>query len=420
MWVTGAAMSAWVALICIGHLWGTWLIERGAGIKLLAPPLSGHFDLRITWRLLPAAAVAGLTVWLGPRIATRLAWWLLMFGSATLAGAWALALAFVDGADTVTFPLTRSTEYLSLVPDVDSLTEFIANFTQQLPGYPIHVQGHPPGMVLLLYMLASVGFGGPGWAAAVMIAGGSLCVPAALLVLRDVAGSDRARAAAPFLATLPAAIWIATSADALFVGVSAWAIALFVLATGRSDRRGDILALASGLSFGCALLLTYGSAALLPLVGAVSLWRRRWRPLLLAGLVTAAVLAGAAVLGFWWHRGLAATEVLYRAGVSGSRPYDFFVVNNLAAFALVLGPASVAGLVRVPGSRLSWLVGGALLAVASADLSGLSKGEVERIWLPFAPWVAVATGLLRSPARTWLALQTGAALLVAVSVRTPW
>lgn len=91
------------------------------------------------------------------------------------------------------------------------------------------------------------------------------------------------------------------------------------------------------------------------------------------------------MVGFGWLQGLEATEALYRAGVSSSRPYDYFVVNNLAAFALALGPAAAPGLMRLPGSRLVWIVGGALVAVAAADLSGLSKGEVERIWLPFAP-----------------------------------
>ena len=36
----------------------------------------------------------------------------------------------------------------------------------------------------------------------------------------------------------------------------------------------------------------------------------------------------------------------------------------------------------------------ALLAVVLADLSGMSKAEVERIWLPFLPWVMLATAAL--------------------------
>lgn len=49
----------------------------------------------------------------------------------------------------------------------------------------------------------------------------------------------------------------------------------------------------------------------------------------------------------------------------------------------------------------------------AADLSGLSKAEVERIWLPFAVWLPVATAHLSAGHRRWwLAAQAGTALAV--------
>ncbi len=63
-------------------------------------------------------------------------------------------------------------------------------------------------------------------------------------------GSERARAAAPFLVLAPAAIWIETSADAFYAGVCCWGAALVILATGREGRRADALALAGGLLLG--------------------------------------------------------------------------------------------------------------------------------------------------------------------------
>jgi hypothetical protein len=63
-------------------------------------------------------------------------------------------------------------------------------------------------------------------------------------------------------------------------------------------------------------------------------------------------------------------------------------------------------------------------------VSGMTKGEVERIWLPFAPWVLVAGGALawstapgrhaRNPAVRWLAVQAAAAIALESIVRTPW
>jgi len=65
---------------------------------------------------------------------------------------------------------------------------------------------------------------------------------------------------------------------------------------------------------------------------------------------------------------------------------------------------------RQQGTTL-WCI--AALVVVAADLSGLSKAEVERIWLPFAVWLLVAVAHL--PAHThrwWLAGQALTALAV--------
>jgi hypothetical protein len=58
-------------------------------------------------------------------------------------------------------------------------------------------------------------------------------------------------------------------------------------------------------------------------------------------------------------------------------------------------------------------------AILLADLSGLSKAETERIWLPFAVWLLAGAGLLPSGWR-WLILQAATALLVDHLVRTAW
>ena len=57
-----------------------------------------------------------------------------------------------------------------------------------------------------------------------------------------------------------------------------------------------------------------------------------------------------------------------------------------------------------------------------ANLSGLSKGEVERIWLPFGLLALVAGASLGDggSVRPWLALQAAVAVALEVAVRTPW
>ena len=93
-----------------------------------------------------------------------------------------------------------------------------------------------------------------------------------------------------------------------------------------------------------------------------------------------------------------------------------------------IGLGSVAGVARVfdvaaikRRSGLHLVVLGALLAVACADLSMLSKAETERIWLPFTTWLVAATALLPARSRRWwLTLNVVGALLLNHVILTNW
>jgi methylthioxylose transferase len=64
---------------------------------------------------------------------------------------------------------------------------------------------------------------------------------------------------------------------------------------------------------------------------------------------------------------------------------------------------------------------GFLLAMLAADLSGMSKAETERIWLPFTLWLPATAALLpRRDHRAWLAAQAVVALLVNHLLLTGW
>nr|MDQ3765651.1 hypothetical protein [Actinomycetota bacterium] len=178
-----------------------------------------------------------------------------------------------------------------------------------------------------------------------------------------------------------------------------------------------------------ALYLSYGLvlAGLFPL--AVAITARRVAPLLVAGAGVAAVVAAFAAAGFWWLDGYQQVTIrYYQPGEYGlERPYGYWVWANLACLAVVLGPAGAAVLRRVftPGrgqpKALVLLCGAAALAVLIADLSGLSKAEVERIWLPFAVWLVAATALLPArQARWWLGAQAVVALVVNHLLLTTW
>ena len=232
----------------------------------------------------------------------------MLAASTVLGAAWAVALALVDGVHGLVASVGLRSEYLIDVGRVGSPGAFLRGFVSQIATFHVHVQGHPPGFLLILWGLDRVGLAQPGWVATLEITVGVLAISAVLLAVRNVAGETAACAAAPFVACAPVAIWVATSSDAFYAGVSVWAVALVVLATARRDRRGDLLALAGGVLFGVTVFLSYG-LVLLAIVPATVAWRRRRvRPLAFAVLGASPVFLAFAVAGFWWFDGLAATR----------------------------------------------------------------------------------------------------------------
>ncbi|MGH2700710.1 MAG: hypothetical protein ACRDJ2_02930 [Actinomycetota bacterium] len=412
-----AALAAWSFLLTGAHVWGR-LVNEDHATKILAPPLFGRFDLRLSPAIVVPVALAALVVWCAPRLVGRLGWRTLLVVTVVVAATWAVSLAAVDGLGALSAPLENRHDYLSNVRRVGSPGAFVDRYANELPANSVHAQGHPPGMVLVLWAMQRVGLGGAVPAAALLVTVGASAAAAALVTLRAVAGEQRARRAAAFLALAPAAVWIATSADALFMGVGAWGIALLALGAARGS---DLLSFVGGLTMGAALMLSYGVVLLGVVAVAVVLIQRRVRPLVVGGAGVLAVLGAFAVAGFWWFEGLAASLERYELGVAGERPYEFFLIANLAAFCLAVGPATAVALGRLRGLPTWAIVGAALVAIAAADLSGFSKGEVERIWLIFLPWVLIACGAFEfHRARGMLGLQAVVALAVQTGVRTPW
>jgi hypothetical protein len=420
------AVVGWCAAIVAAHLaLAVEPLGEARDLLLRAPPLHGVFGVRIDASVLISVAVAAGIVVGGPLVVRRAPWGWVLGGAAAAAAAWAVALALVDGSDGLLRGVLGSTEYLADVGRIHDVGDLLTQYPElvRTRGLAAHSSGHPPGMLLALLGLDRLGLGGAEPAAVLFVAGGAAAVPAVLVAAREVVDEAFARRAAPFVVLAPWALWLATSADALYAGVSAWAAAAVILATGSRGRRSDALALVGGLGFGAALFLSYGLGliALIPLV--VALARRRLRPVVVAAVAALTVGLGFLAAGFSWIDGFAATRERYFAGIASQRPYLTFLVVNLVVLALLLGPIGTYGLARLR-DRAAWmLVGGAAGAVALADLSGMSRAEVERIWLPFAVWILLACGAIdaRVPAtRGLLAIQATACLAISTTVVTAW
>ncbi len=421
--LSGVVVGAVVALIAMAYVGGRWLQAAGYRMQVNAPPLTGNVEPRLGLTALPAGVVGAVGARWGVDRARRLPWRRLMALTFLAALVWAAALAAWDGVGGFTRSSLSPVDYLQALPTIGSAPgAFLRGFAANVGSLPAHVRAHPPGLVLTLWGMDRVGLGGAGWAAALQMLGGAASVPAVLLAMRDVAGERAARAAAPF-AVLSCGALFWSSGDAVFLGVGAWAVTLVVLATSRRGPISAALGLGGGALFGLGAMLSYGLPLLAVIPLTVALARRRPGPVLLAGATALGVVSGlCAALGWSWFQGLAITRAQYAVSLARIRPYAYFVWANLAAFAVVLGPAVWVALTRLRDRRAWWLIAAALLAVVLADLSGLSKGEVERIWLPFAPWIVLATASFEEAdgARRWLGAQVVWALLIQWAVRSPW
>ena len=451
---TGAGRRAWwglgVGLLVVA---AAMLVPPVFGVVVKAggaAPLLGDWMLRYGPSSLVAVALVAATAWPAARAAVdRLSWRRLLLASWVVGVVWMVSLALVDGYDGMGRILDHGTEYLESARMIDDVGEMLRTYISRIPldaegHWAVHLAGHPPGAVLMFIGLDRVGLGAWQVAGPIVVAVGAT-VPAAVAVTLDRLGArDAARRALPFLVVGPAAISAAVSADAVFAATVAWGMAGLAAAGARAGRGRWVLAVVSGLLLGWALMESYGLGltALLALGVLVAmggtLRERAGVAVVCAGTALGVVLVFAA-LGFAWWDAYPVLHERYWAGLAAQRPGWYWLFGNLGALFLIAGlllPAAL-GAASVPVARLAtaagraraeaWETAVAPLVVAGvamvtvADLSLMSKAEVERIWLPFMPWMLLAVLWLPPRWQRWgLVAQGVLALAVQHTIRTVW
>ncbi len=403
-----------------------------------AAPLFAAWEIHASWGTVPAILLAIAAVVWGPLAAQRLSWRRLTLGTWALACGWAFALAMIDGWQRgFAGRLTTRDEYVTQVPGITDIPATVRTFSSRIVDYQpnswiTHVSGHPPGALLTFVWLDRIGLHGGAWAGLLCLLVGSSATAAAVIAIRALADEQTARRAAPFVAIAPTAIWVAVSADGYFAGVAAWGIALLAVAVHRQVRFPALVAAAAGLLLGWGVFLSYGLMLMgLPAAAVLlsaSNFRAALRALGPATLTALAVAVTFAVAGFYWFDGYNLVQQRYWQGIANDRPFQYWWWANLACVVCAIGLGSVAGLTRAfdvaairRRSGFHLLLLAMLAAIACADLSMLSKAEVERIWLPFTIWLTAAPALLpvRSH-RLWLAVNVAGALLVNSVLVTHW
>ncbi|NDL58158.1 hypothetical protein [Phytoactinopolyspora mesophila] len=446
--LTLLVLVAWVVLLVGVRLLGLHVVAtRDADLKLRAIPLYGDWQWGISWWLLAPIVAGSVFIAVLPPLVQRWSWRGVLAATAAAGVVFSLALALAETHPTVWSDIHHTyAGHIGFIDDAGGVEPFLREYaeSQLIPAYPVHLRSHPPGLLLFFWWAAEAGVSGVVFQNVVAMAGAAAMIVAALAILRDVASERTARAAAPFLVVVPAAVW-QTNADIIFAGAGLAAVACLILATGRSGRETVAFTVAGGLLAGIALMLSFGIALLAIPVVVIAVWRKRWWVLVGGGALAAVVVALPLVWGYWWVEGLGATRVRYFDGVASARGYWYFLIANPAVYALALGPAIVVALSRLRDRRVWLVVGAGLAVVAMANLSGLSSGETERIWQPFMPLVLLAGCALDrtsgascgssagGPAlqdaadrralgevRGWLTLQLVVTVALVAALRVPW
>jgi methylthioxylose transferase len=437
-------------LIVWAFVWGRRFERREPRIKLGAAPFVGAWDVRLSPAIVPAVLLAAAAVWFLLKVLRVLSDWWSVIISAFVGAGFALVLAATDGFSVVLAPVVDPTEYwanLEFLPKAGDLVLLHSNY-DFLVDRTVHMKGHPPGFVLILKGLAAIGLRAPWIVGALSFLGVIFLVSGVAVTVRSVADSATMRLILPFLVFAPFAVWLGTSADAFFAGVAAWGVALSTLAVRSVHLRSRLfLGLAAGLLLSGALFLTYGAATIMILAAVMVLTGIRKRLVATIQVVAAACLSAAAVtaafdhFGFWWFDGLRLTNKFYWIGSAYFRTWTYFLLANVAVLLIAIGPAVVAGIASLRDRRLWANVGGALLCITVAEVSQYSKGEVERIWLLFMPWLVPAVAALAhgrpnavpineestlaSPVMSsidpwWLVGQVAVAFALQVTLRSKW
>ena len=450
-----AALAFWSAAL----LGGVWMLQTVNGHANVWPLKAGFAPNFTPLVLLPTALCSGW-LWLllrEPMNAPRLRIALLLSGAVAIPVAlegsvlgWdALYAVFRDSP----YDYLRDTARVGNDP-----LGFVGHYVALAPQLALHSSTHPPGSVLLLWLVECIAGPGPvatSWAAILL----SALLPLAAFWLGVRLGDLRLGLLAGAITTLLPGyiVYAVTSMDGVFnVLLALAAVACFLALEPPARPRsailaGALLALALGFTYATTQLGFFGlSAATIALLrrpGWASVRQLARQGLLMGGVIGLVYTALYLLTGFNVVQASAAATAenahamgrwLYGQTTRPFLPpsmeyYLVFLGANLVAYGLYLSPWGLTALsgVVLANVRRGWQQSdafGALLVavggcVAGMALSGLFNREVERIWgftYPLAA-VLIAHHVLNGPTATrrwrpWLYLTLCLALAVTIKL----
>ena len=363
-------------------------------------------------------------------------------GIAALTPNWALESAQVVLSDV-------ATSYYGEAVRLEDVREYVRDYPRLMRSLPYHLQTHPPGAVLTMWLVrrATDEFPGATRGVAARLLGPLEPLATSLgqvmhrpdLTVGDVAGAlwvllflaaagwltslavygiasrlfdeETALLAGVLCGLVPSVLVFMATIDQLVMLLGALALLCVVWAMQRGG--GEAL-LVPGLVVGVGALVTFGiltTAGVAALV--VVLWRVWWGPPRWWAVVDLLCLAAGTLLPSVAMYALMGYDpvTVFRLATQAhhevvtelwKRSYSHWVVGNLVDFGVMLGlPLSVLALsaarAKWRGEREDTLTAPAVavafgVVLAALDLSGTARAEVARIWLFLTPVPVVLAG----------------------------
>jgi hypothetical protein len=408
----GSMTSRVLALACLAVLVaGVILNASGHVLGTATPPLVMGWKPAIDAWAVAAVAACAATVALAPRLPP------VALGPAALVLALTINAARA-GTEGWTAVFSTSFEALNeYLPALPALAHghglFLDRFAELVQALPVHVAGHPPGLILAL---DAAGLTTPSRMAALCIACAALVPPLTCALAQTVCPAHARRAGLLALASPALLLFGTTSADAVYAALGTATAALLVRHEPLARSAGA--ALLAVAAFASWALLAVGAWA------TIFLWRRDG-PRPAAGVAAACAVAVvmlngalAAAYGYDPIGALQSTGAVYRNSIAAIRPYWFWVAGSPAAFALIAGLP----LVVLAARRPSPAAVATFSVLAIAAVLGFTKAETERIWLFLVPLLCVAAAeqLSGGQVRPLLALLLAQALACQLLFFTVW
>jgi hypothetical protein len=246
-------------------------------------------------------------------------------------------------------------------------------------------------------------------ALAIGLACAATCWPVALLARRLGASALDAARVGALWTLLPGPVLMAPQVDQALALPVACAVAVLsqALLTG-SPGWSSAWGAAAGLLAGLAAFMSYGGPALV-LVGGLGVLAARLaergalpaaaaRPVAVAVAVAIATFLAPAALGHDPLGSLRTALAIHREAYTLPRSYSLWLLHNpLDAAAFLGAPIAVLLALRMPlvalgaaRTRARLFRVGVLLGTALLLVSGQTRGEVGRIWIPLMPFLLVA------------------------------